>query len=211
MDNGVAKKTGTNKGKEENGQVIVGITGASGIIYGIETVRWLKRLGYKPLVIISRAAERVARIENDLDLRETIGKEAAFYMEEEIDAPTSSSSFTIKTLGMIIIPCSIKTLAEIAGGMSSNLISRSALNYLRTGGKLILVIRETPLGAIELENALKLARLGSIILPASPGFYVKPKTVEDMVNFIVGKALDVLGIKHDIYEAWKGTREPNFE
>lgn len=158
------------------------------------------------MVILSREAEKVARIENGFDLRQKIGELASFFMEEEIDAPMSSSSYTVWTLGMAIIPCSVKSMAEIANGIASNLVSRAALNYVRTGGKLVLVVRETPLGAIELENALKLARLGVIFLPASPGFYTMPKSIDDMVNFVVGKTLDMLGIKHEIYNKWKGTR-----
>ncbi len=207
MDDGMVEETGADKGREQDEvEVTVGITGASGIIYGLRLVEELKRTGYKPLVIISREAEKVARIENGFDLREKIGKIAEFFMEEEIDAPMSSSSFTVSTLGMAIVPCSIKSMAEIANGVASNLISRSALNYLRTGGRLVLVIRETPLGAIELENALKLARLGAIILPASPAFYTFPKSVDDMINFVVGKTLDMLRIKHGLYKTWRGTR-----
>ncbi len=206
MDDRMVEETGTDKGREKDNEVTVAITGASGIVYGLKTVEELSKLGYTPLVILSREAEKVARLENNLDLREKIGKIATFFMEEEIDAPMSSSSYTVHTVGMIVIPCSIKTMAEIANGIASNLVSRVALNYIRTGGRLVLVVRETPLGAIELENALKLARLGVIFLPASPGFYTKPKSVDDMVNFVVGKALDMLGIKHKLYEKWKGTR-----
>ncbi|BBG24223.1 UbiX family flavin prenyltransferase [Sulfuracidifex tepidarius] len=206
MDDGMAKETGTNKGREKGNEVTVAITGASGIIYGLRTVEELVKLGYRPMVILSREAEKVARIENGFDLRQKIGELASFFMEEEIDAPMSSSSYTVWTLGMAIIPCSVKSMAEIANGIASNLVSRAALNYVRTGGKLVLVVRETPLGAIELENALKLARLGVIFLPASPGFYTMPKSIDDMVNFVVGKTLDMLGIKHEIYNKWKGTR-----
>ncbi|ACP35792.1 UbiX family flavin prenyltransferase [Saccharolobus islandicus] len=205
MVGGLAKEAGTKSGREKAKRVIIGISGASGTIYGIRTVQFLNELGYETHIIISKSAEKVAQKELGINLIEELKKYSSnIYIQSQIEAAPSSSSFSITSESMIIIPCSIKTLAEIANGIGSNLLSRTALNFIRTNKKLVLVIRETPLGAIELENALKLARLGVLIMPASPAFYILPKTIDEMVNFVVGKALDLLGIKHDIYKRWKG-------
>lgn len=166
-------------------------------------IKILVSLGLEPVVIVSKGALKVAKAEQGIDLIgavRDIAKEV--YLENEMDAPPSSSSALVKTLGMAIIPCSIRTLAQIAAGISSNLVSRTAINMLRLKKRLVLVVRETPLGTIELENALKVSVAGGIILPASPGFYTKPKTIEDMINFVVGKTLDALEIEHDIYRRW---------
>lgn len=196
----MAKETGTGKTK---GKVVVGITGASGVIYGISMVKTLVSLGFDPVVIVSRGALKVAKAEQGEDLLSRV-KEIAreVYLENEMDASPSSSSALVKTKGMAIIPCSIRTLAQIASGISSNLISRTAINILRLRKRLVLVVRETPLGTIELENALKVSYAGGVILPASPGFYIRPRSIEDMVNFVVGKTLDALEIEHDIYRRW---------
>ncbi|ACP48248.1 3-octaprenyl-4-hydroxybenzoate carboxy-lyase [Sulfolobus islandicus Y.N.15.51] len=205
MVGGLAKEARTKSGREKAKRVIIGISGASGTIYGIRTVQFLNELGYETHIIISKSAEKVAQKELGINLIEELKKYSSnIYIQSQIEAAPSSSSFSITSESMIIIPCSIKTLAEIANGIGSNLLSRTALNFIRTNKKLVLVIRETPLGAIELENALKLARLGVLIMPASPAFYILPKTIDEMVNFVVGKALDLLGIKHDIYKRWKG-------
>ncbi|MCG3107940.1 Flavin prenyltransferase UbiX [Metallosphaera sp. J1] len=200
MDERLAKETGTGKTK---GKVVVGITGASGVIYGISMVKTLVSLGFDPVVIVSRGALKVAKAEQGEDLLSRV-KEIAreVYLENEMDASPSSSSALVKTKGMAIIPCSIRTLAQIASGISSNLISRTAINILRLRKRLVLVVRETPLGTIELENALKVSYAGGVILPASPGFYIRPRSIEDMVNFVVGKTLDALEIEHDIYRRW---------
>ncbi|NON62205.1 MULTISPECIES: UbiX family flavin prenyltransferase [Acidianus] len=196
----MAKKTRANKGKRP---IVIGISGASGVIYGIRTIQVLHELGYPVYAIVSSSAKKVCKIENEFDINEEIVKYTSFiYSDKDLDASTSSSSFTVLTKGMIIIPCSIKTMALIASGVTSTLISRTAINFLRTKGKLVLVIRETPLGSIELKNALTISRSGGIILPASPGFYSKPKTIQDMIDFIVGKALDMVGIDHRIYKRW---------
>ncbi|AWR99547.1 UbiX family flavin prenyltransferase [Metallosphaera hakonensis] len=200
MDEGLAKETRTSKNK---GEVIVGVSGASGVIYGISMVKTLLSLRYKPIVILTKGSLKVGKAEQGIDLVSTM-KELTdeVYMENELDAPTSSSSSIVKTLGMAITPCSIRTLAQISSGISSNLLTRTAINMLRLRKRLVLVVRETPLGTIELENALKASRAGAIILPASPGFYIKPKTIEDLINFVVGKTLDALEIDHDVYKRW---------
>ncbi len=185
--------------------VTIGISGASGVIYGIVAVKALSELNYKTHVVYTKGAIKVAEKEMSIDLVKELSKYANYiYSEDELDAPISSSSFIVNTEGMIVIPCSIRTLAEISHGIANNLLNRAALNYIRVGKRLVLVIRETPLGVIELRNALSLAKLGVIILPASPGFYHRPKSIEDMIDFIVGKALDMLNIKHQLYRRWGG-------
>jgi 4-hydroxy-3-polyprenylbenzoate decarboxylase len=207
MGETVVKKTRANK------KVVIGISGASGIIYGLRAVEVLKEYGYDQYVIITNAAIKVAEKENGIDLVHEVRKFTSnIFMENEIDAPTSSSSFTVTTKGMIIIPCSINTLAYIAHGFTSNLLTRSAINYLRSRQKLVLVIRETPLGQIELYNALKIAKAGGIIMPASPGFYIKPTKIQDLIDFIVGKALDLLGIRNELYKRWsKSDQDPSYQ
>ncbi|MCY0860275.1 MAG: UbiX family flavin prenyltransferase [Sulfolobaceae archaeon] len=191
--------------------VTIGISGASGVIYGIVAVKALSELNYKTHVVYTQGAIKVAEKEMSIDLVKELSKYANYvYSEDKLDAPISSSSFIVNTEGMIVIPCSTRTLAEISHGIANNLLNRAALNYIRIGKRLVLVIRETPLGVIELRNALSLAKLGVIILPASPGFYHQPKSIEDMINFIVGKALDMLNIKHQLYRRWGGDEiEPN--
>ena len=201
----LAKEAGAKGGKGKTKRIIIGISGASGSIYGLRTVEVLNDLGYEVHVIVSKSALKVAQKELNINLIDELKRYTPYiYNQMQIEAAPSSSSFSVTAKGMIIIPCSIKTLAEIANGIGSNLISRTALNFIRTKKRLVLVIRETPLGAIELENALKLAKIGVIIMPASPAFYVIPKTIDDMIDFIVGKALDLLGIKHNIYKRWTG-------
>lgn len=183
--------------------IVVGISGASGVIYGIRTVKVLNELGYPIYVIVTEGAKKVAEHEVKNDIISEISKYSKnIYEENDIDAPPSSSSFVVKTRGMIVIPCSIRTLAEVANGIANNLLTRTALNYIRVKKRLVLVIRETPLGVIELRNALSLAKLGVVIMPASPGFYHEPKSIDDMMNFVVGKTLDMINVKHDLYKRW---------
>ncbi len=202
MDERMDEKTGT-EGRPKKKAVVIGITGASGIVYGLRAVESLSQLGYPVFALITNGALKVAERESSIDLRKEISKYTKnVFMEDEIDAPTSSSSFLVSTKGMAIIPCSIRTLAEVAHGIASNLVTRTAINFIRMRKRLTLVIRETPLGPLELENALKLSRIGVVILPASPGFYTRPKTIDDVINFVVGKTLDSLGIENSLYKRW---------
>lgn len=182
-------------------KLIVGMTGASGIIYGVRLLEYLKtRQEIKTFLIISEGAKKVIELETNFKIN-YIEKLADYsFNESDFTAPIASSSFLVD--GMVIIPASMKTLAAIAHGFDNNLITRAADNILRLRKPLVIVPRETPLSPIHLENMLKLSKSGAIILPACPGFYTKPKRIEDLIDFIVGKVLDNLGITHDLYKRW---------
>ena len=181
-------------------RLIVAITGASGVVYGKRLLEVLKEKNVETHLIVSRAGEQI--IEHELDMTRSELEKLANYTYEENDlaAPLASGSFL--TDGMVIIPCSTKTLAGIAHGYSENLILRAAEVSLKERRKLILVPRETPLSAVHLHNLLDLAIQGVIIIPAMPAFYHKPKNISELVDFVVGKVLDSLGIVHELFERY---------
>ncbi|MEM3833027.1 MAG: UbiX family flavin prenyltransferase [Thermoprotei archaeon] len=183
-------------------RLVVGISGASGVIYGIRLLQVLKDLNIETHLIMTNAAKETIRLETGYQISEVESLATRSYNINDIAAPMSSGSF--KFDGMIIIPCSMKTLAGIATGYTSNLLLRAADVTLKERRPLILVIRETPLTTIHIRNMLIVARAGGIILPAMPGFYHNPKTLQDMIDFIVGKILDQLGLEHNLYERWQG-------
>ncbi|MER5175207.1 MAG: UbiX family flavin prenyltransferase [Candidatus Nitrosocosmicus sp.] len=185
---------------EKKLKIVVGITGSSGVIYGIKLLYFLNKIEIETHVILSKWAEKNIEIETDESI-EKIKKLASFeYKENDMAASISSGSF--KTNGMIIIPCSMKTLSSIANGYDDNLISRAASVTIKENRKLVIVPRETPLSQIHLSNMLKLAKIGVIILPAMPGFYHRPKTVNDLVLHIVGKTLDQFEISNEVFKRW---------
>ena len=173
-------------------KVLVGITGASGIAYAVKLIEVLKEHGIETDCIASEASKKIAKHEGagDFDC----------YSEDDIEAAFASGSFKVDA--MVIVPCSMKTLSAVATGYASNLITRSADVMIKEGRKLVLVPRETPLSPIHLENMHKLSRIGVSILPAMPAFYPKPEKIEDMVDFIVGKILDNLGIENTMFKRW---------
>jgi 4-hydroxy-3-polyprenylbenzoate decarboxylase len=179
-------------------KIVVAITGSSGVLYGRRAVEELRKK-HDVYVIITDAAKKVAEYEKTALPKSS--KNVRVYSEKEMDAPTASGSFGAD--GMLVIPCSTKTLAAIAHGYSDNLVRRSADVMLKERKKLILVLRETPLSTIHIRNMLALSEAGATILPASPAFYNNPKSINDMVDFVVGKALDQLGVRHSIYARWK--------
>ncbi|BEP18186.1 flavin prenyltransferase UbiX [Pyrofollis japonicus] len=186
---------------EKLSKVVVAITGASGIVYGLRLVKILSNNGLLDGVIYTRSAVAVAKHEEGIDLENLLKKfTRRVYSEDRWDAPYASSSNTPGAL--VIAPCSMNTLAKIANGIQDNLVTRAANSVLRLKRRLVLVIRETPLGIAEIENMLKAAIRGAVILPASPGFYTKPKSIDDLINFIVGKVLDVLNLEHNLYKRW---------
>ena len=181
-------------------RIVVAICGASGAIYGIRLLDALKKEKVETHLILSEWAATTIEMETNY-LLEEIKKLADYsYAVNDLTASLSSGSFLFQ--GMIIIPCSMKTLAAIACGYVDNLISRAADVTIKEGRKLILVPRETPLNAIHLENMLKLSRLGVVILPPMPAFYIKPSTIDDLINHTIGKILDQLSIDNDLYKRW---------
>jgi len=183
---------------------VIAITGASGVIYGLRAVEELsKRYGVD--VVVTREALKVSGYEclPEEELLSRLRSMASnLYLDDEIDAPPSSTSYLIKSRGVAVAPCSLTTLAKIASGIADNLVTRAAINALRIRRPLVLVIRETPLGVTELRNMLSVAEAGAVVLPASPGFYTNPSRIEEVVDFVVGKILDMLGVEHEVYRRW---------
>ena len=198
-----------------NGKTItLALTGASGMPYALRLLEYLLKSGNKVYLLYSQVAPIVAKQEMDLTLPSRSRDMEAFLKErfqdftgslqvfgrEEWFAPVASGSNPADA--MVVCPCTMGTLAAIAQGLSDNLIERAADVMLKENRKLILVPRETPFSAIHLENMLKLARMGCIILPANPGFYHHPQTVQDMVDFVVARILDQLAIPNDLMPRW---------
>mgnify|MGYP001574155090 CR=1 FL=1 len=184
-------------------KLVVGITGSTGIIYGIKMLEALKMLKIETHLIISEWAKKCLVLETKYDLKYV--KSLVDSYSDDSNMAASVSSGTHKTDGMIVIPCSMKTLSSIANGYDETLVARAAGVTLKESRKLVLVPRETPLTSINIENMLKLARIGVVILPANPGFYNRPKNIDDILNHIVGKCLDQFGIEHKLFKRWETT------
>ena len=180
-------------------RVVLGITGASGIVYGVRVAEELAKSGIKLTIVVSNSARKVLAAEMPEGLS-SLKKFEQVLGADDVEADIASGS--AKFDATVICPCSMKTLSAIANGYADNLICRNADVALKEHRKLVLVVRETPLNAIHLENMLKLARLGVVIMPASPGFYHKPKTIDDLVNHVVGKIMDALGVESNLYRRW---------
>lgn len=183
-------------------RLIVAITGASGVVYGKRLLEVLRGKKVETYLIISKAAENVIKHELETTKNELEKLASHVYDVNDLTAPIVSGSF--KTDGMIVIPCSMKTLAGIAHGYSENLILRAADVMLKEKRKLVLVPRETPLSVVHLRNMLDLASQGVFVLPAMPAYYHKPQEIGDLIDFVVGKALDLLEIEHELFKRWTG-------
>jgi len=181
-------------------KLVIGITGSTGAIYGIRMLDTLKKLNIETHLIISEWGEKCITMETDFTSEYV--KSLATNTSDEKNMASSISSGTHRIDGMIVAPCSMKTLSAIANGYDDTLVARAAGVTIKESRKLILMVRETPLSAIHLENMLKLSRLGIIILPPVTEFYTKPKSIEDIVNHGVGKCLDQFDIEHDLYPRW---------
>jgi len=194
--------------------IAVALTGASGMPYGLKLIECLITAGCRVQVLYSQVAQIVARQELEVTIparatdaqlwfAERFGASAEqlhVYGREEWFAPLASGSNPPDA--MVICPCTMGTLAAVAAGLSSNLIERAADVCLKEGRKLILVPRETPFSTLHLENMLRLSRMGVVILPPSPGFYHHPQSIEDLVDFVVARILDQLGVQHTLLRRW---------
>lgn len=181
-------------------KLVIGITGSTGVVYGVRILEVLKECGIETHLVVTEWAKKCLAIETSYKIDEV--KSLATQYSDDSNLASGISSGTYKTDGMIVIPCSMKTLSSIANGYDETLVARAAGVTLKESRKLILVPRETPLTAISLENMLKLARLGVVILPPVPGFYTKPKSIEQLIDHTVGKCLDQFGIEHNLYKRW---------
>lgn len=193
-------------GNKTNRRIVVGITGASGSCYGVHLVKTLLQIGYEVFLTVSNAGYLVLReelaINSPKELLDFFNNHENLYLYEwdNIAAPIASGSF--KTEGMVISPCSMGTLAMIAQGISHNLIARAADVCLKERRTLVLVVRETPLNTIHLENMLTLSRMGVVILPAMPAFYQHPQTLDDLIAFITGRTLDFFNLDIPLYQRY---------
>lgn len=183
-------------------RIIVGITGASGAIFGVRTLEALKALQVETHLVVSRWSRATLLHETDYSLDQVEKLASVVHHDDNQSASISSGSF--KTDGMIVAPCSMKTLAAIRAGFGDTLICRAADVVLKERRKLVLLARESPFSEIHLENMLALTRMGAVVFPPIPAFYNRPATIEDMVHHIVGRLLDQFGLEMPGMHRWSG-------
>jgi 4-hydroxy-3-polyprenylbenzoate decarboxylase len=183
-------------------RIVIGISGASGSIYGLRALEALRAAGVQTHLVLSEQARRTIELETDKSVRDFEALAAYVHADADLAASISSGSFI--TEGMLVIPCSIRSAAAIAYSMNSNLLVRAADVCLKERRKLVLVVRETPLHAGHLRTLTQLAEIGAVILPPMPAMYAKPQSVDDVVNHTVGKALDQFEIEHNLFKRWSG-------
>lgn len=182
---------------------VVGITGASGTIYGVRALEALRGVRDAQVhLVLTTAARRTMELETSYTPSDVERLAHVVHAPDDLAAPISSGSF--KTDGMLVAPCSIKTASEIAYSLNDTLLVRAADVMMKERRRLVLMVRETPLHLGHLRTLERLAEIGAIIVPPIPGFYSKPKTVDDIVNHSVGKALDALGVPNDLFKRWSG-------
>lgn len=181
-------------------RVIVGISGASGIVYGVRLLEALRRVEVETHLVMTKAAQITLAHEISLKLADVHALADVVYRPENIAASISSGSF--QTMGMIVAPCSIRSLSEIATGVTSNLLTRAADVVLKERRRLVLMVRETPLHLGHLRSMAQVTELGAIVMPPVPAFYSCPQTVDDIVNHSVGRVLDLFGIESSLVRRW---------
>lgn len=189
----------------EKKRLIVALTGSSGVIYGIRLLEILRIIReFETHLIISDTAKKIIEYETKLSIKDIESLSDIVHDVNDLFSPISSGSYI--TSGMVVAPCSIKTLSSIANSFSDNLIARAADVCLKEGRKLVLLVRETPLHIGHIRLMFKVAQAGAIIMPPTPSFYTHPQSIDDIVNFTVGKVLDQFGIHTEIYRRWEGRR-----
>ncbi len=189
-------------------RLLIGISGASGAVYGIRLLDLLKTSGIETHLIVSRAARMTLSYETEMSIAEVEALATVTYSEQDVGAACSSGSF--KTLGMIVAPCSIKTMAEIAGGATSNLVSRAADVCLKERRRLVLMLRETPLHLGHIRSMAAVTEAGAIVYPPVPAFYARPQSIEDMIDHTLGRVLNLFEIDLGTVRRWSGKpRKPD--
>lgn len=182
-------------------RLIIGISGSSGMIYGIRLLKSLKPMPIETHLVVSKAAQLTRSYETELSKEELFDLADVHHPFQDISAPIASGSF--KTLGMIIAPCSMKTLGEIAHSISSNLLTRAADVVLKERRRLVLMPRETPLNLAHLQNMMAITQMGGVICPPVPAFYNKPETIQDIVNDSIGRVLDLFDLENTLVRRWR--------
>lgn len=182
-------------------RLIVGISGASGVVYGVRLLEALKQSGIHTHLVVSKSAQLTLSIETDYTLKalETLAGEV--HPIGDMAASISSGSF--RTMGMVIIPCSMRSVGEMASGVTTTLLTRAADVVMKERRKLVIVPRETPLHSVHLRNLLTLSDMGVIVAPPMPAFYNKPQSVEDIIRHTVGRVLDLFDIEHELVKRWR--------
>ncbi len=186
--------------------LLVGITGASGVIYGIRLLEALRALGVESHAMISRSAEITLASETSLKLADVHALASHVHPVADISAQPASGSF--RTRGMVIAPCSIRSMSEIATGVTSSLLTRAADVTLKERRRLVLMVRETPLHTGHLRSMTALSEMGAVIAPPVPAFYANPATLDEMVDHTIGRVLDLFDLDHDGVKRWTGPRRP---
>ncbi len=181
-------------------RLIVGISGASGVIYGIRLLQALRPLPVETHLIMSRTAEVTLAHETDFKVKQVQALADHVHAATDLAAPPSSGSF--RTIGMVIAPCSMRSLGELASGVTSSLLTRAADVALKERRKLVLLTRETPLHSVHLRNMLTLSDMGAIIAPAMPAFYSRPQTLDDVIDHTVARVLDLFGLEGGRLKRW---------
>ncbi|MCX8205059.1 MAG: UbiX family flavin prenyltransferase [Candidatus Nezhaarchaeota archaeon] len=183
-------------------RLVVGISGATGGVIGFRLLEVLREKGVETHVVLTKAAEQVLKVEHGISRGDVAKLAHRLYEINDFSAPIVSGSF--RTNGMVVAPCSMKTLAGIVHGYSDNLLLRAADVTLKERRPLILVVRESPLSVVHLRNMLMAAEMGAVILPPMLAFYYKPRSVDEVVDYVVGRVLDALGLEHRLYARWSG-------
>jgi polyprenyl P-hydroxybenzoate/phenylacrylic acid decarboxylase-like protein len=190
-------------GAASGNRLVIGMTGSSAPHYGIGLLRTLRRLGtVETHLVISDAARRTIELEAGMAPAEVVSLADVAHAADDLAAPISSGSFL--TMGMVVVPCSMNTLAAVAHGYSRDLLTRACDVALKERRRLVLVARETPLSLVHLRNMVAVSEAGATVLPPMPAFYHHPQTIDDLINQTVGKILDQFGIDHDVFHRWDG-------
>ncbi|MEO5374522.1 MAG: UbiX family flavin prenyltransferase [Alphaproteobacteria bacterium] len=183
-------------------RLIVGISGASGVVYGIRMLGALRRLGVESHLVMSRAAETTLAVESDLDVAAVQAMADVVHRIDDLTAGPASGSF--RTLGMVVAPCSIRSLSEIATGVTSSLLTRAADVTLKERRRLVLMVRETPLHAGHLRSMLAVTEMGAVVAPPLPAFYTRPTSLDQVIDHAIGRVLDLFGLDDGGTRRWGG-------